>query len=41
MKCRIADESFVSDQLHSCAAIIDLIAKAGMMCTVNNLVTGS
>ncbi|KAA0063932.1 cell wall protein RBR3-like [Cucumis melo var. makuwa] len=35
--CRIADESFVSDQLHSCAAIIDLIAKAGVMCTVNNL----
>lgn len=36
MKLRIANESIVSDQLHSCATVIDLIAKAGLMCTVTN-----
>ncbi|KAA0065460.1 putative mitochondrial protein [Cucumis melo var. makuwa] len=33
---RIANESIVFDQLHSCATVIDLIAKAGLMCTVTN-----
>ena len=37
MKRRIADELIVSDQLHSCAIVIDFIAKAGIMCAVNNL----
>ncbi|KAA0067165.1 gag-pol polyprotein [Cucumis melo var. makuwa] len=41
MKHQITDESIVFYQLHSCAVVIDLIAKAGMMCTVNNFVTGS
>ncbi|TYK18909.1 flocculation protein FLO11-like [Cucumis melo var. makuwa] len=37
MKQRITDKSIVSDQLHSCVAVIELIANVGMMCTVNNI----
>ncbi|KAA0047418.1 flocculation protein FLO11-like [Cucumis melo var. makuwa] len=37
MKLWIADEPIVYDQLHSYATVIDLIAKARLMCTVNNL----
>lgn len=37
MKHRITDESVIYDQHHSCAAIIEMIEKVGMMCTINNL----
>ncbi|KAA0040415.1 uncharacterized protein E6C27_scaffold35G00350 [Cucumis melo var. makuwa] len=34
---RLANESIIFDQHHSCASVIDLISKVGMMCTVTNL----
>lgn len=37
MQHRLANESIIFDQHHSCASVIDLISKVGMMCTVTNL----
>lgn len=37
MKRQIADEFVISDQHRSCADIIEMVEKARMMCTINNL----